>query len=96
MVGYAYAVSGQLDDARRCLQQLQELEARGVYVAPLNYAVLYCGMNDKTEAFKWLDVCLEKRVGIRGLPTDPLFDPLRDDPRYGDLLRRAGITNLSH
>jgi TolB-like protein/Tfp pilus assembly protein PilF len=91
MIGYAYGVNGQLDEARRCEQQLKEMEARQIYVAPSNYAALYCGMGDKDAAFKWLEVCLEKRVAIRGLPTDPLFDPLRSDPRYADLLRRAGI-----
>ncbi|MFL6215197.1 MAG: winged helix-turn-helix domain-containing tetratricopeptide repeat protein [Blastocatellia bacterium] len=91
MRGYAYGISHQLDEARRCEQQLKEMEARQVYVAPSNYAALYCGMGDKDAAFKSLEVCLEKRVTIRGLPTDPLFDPLRNDPRYADLLRRAGI-----
>jgi DNA-binding winged helix-turn-helix (wHTH) protein/TolB-like protein/tetratricopeptide (TPR) repeat protein len=90
MLGYAYGVSGQLEEARRCEQQLKELETKG-YVAPSNYAALYCGMGDKAAAFKWLEVCLEKRVTIRGLPTDPLFDPLRNDPRYADLMRRANI-----
>ena len=96
MMGYTYGVGHQLDEARRCEQQLKEMEARQVYVAPSNYAALYCGMGDKDAAFKWLDVCLEKRVAIRGLPTDPLFEPLHDDPRYADLLRRAGIINMSH
>ena len=70
---------------------MKALEARQVYVAPSSYVALYCGMGNYDAAFKWLEVCLEKRVGIRGLPTDPLYDPLRKDPRYDDLMRRAGI-----
>ncbi|HKP12377.1 MAG TPA: tetratricopeptide repeat protein, partial [Blastocatellia bacterium] len=91
MMGYAYAANRQPDEARRCEKQLTEMAGR-VYVSPSSFAALYCGMGDINAAFKWLDVCLDKRLTtVRSLPIDPIFDPLRNDPRYGQLLRRAGV-----
>jgi tetratricopeptide (TPR) repeat protein len=52
-LGHAYAVSGNKADAQKVLDQLKELSAER-YVAPYNVAVIYAGLGENDEAFRWL------------------------------------------
>jgi len=47
------------------------------------------GENDK--AFKFLEKAFEDRREIVFVKVEPLLDNIRSDPRYADLLRRAGL-----
>ena len=52
-------------------------------------AAIQAQLGDKDRAFAELDRALALRdPGLVGLQTDPFLDPLRDDPRYGALLRK--------
>ena len=54
-------------------------------------AKIYATLNEKELAFKLLDSSLA--AGAIGIfyKDDPVWDPLRGDARFGDLLRRLGI-----
>jgi hypothetical protein len=57
-------------------------------------AFVFAGLGDKDQAFAWLEKSFQERtIGLAGaLRFEPfLLDPLRDDPRYADLLRRMGL-----
>ena len=44
------------------------------------------------QAFSWLEKAYEERFNrLAYLKVEALWDPLRSDPRFGDLLRRVGI-----
>ncbi len=46
-------------------------------------------LGDKDDAFKWLEQSYQERsVWLVWLKMDPMLDPLRDDPRFKDLLKR--------
>jgi DNA-binding winged helix-turn-helix (wHTH) protein/TolB-like protein len=91
-LGYAYARSGQRDEANRILNQLQERANRGEYVLPLGIAWIYIGLGDKDQAFLWLDKSFEERSdGMRVIKTSPIYDPLRSDARFTDLLKRMRL-----
>ncbi len=91
-LGYAYAKSGQRDEAIKILNQLQERAKRGEYVLPLGIAWIYIGLGDKDQAFVWLDKSFEERSdGMRQIKTNPIYDPLRSDPRFIDLLKRMHL-----
>ena len=91
LLGYTCARMGQRDQARRYEKEMREMAGR-VYVSPGSFAYLYAGMGDLNQAFKYLEMSFEDRNPmIRGLKTDPLNDPLRADPRYQLLMRRAGL-----
>jgi tetratricopeptide (TPR) repeat protein len=91
-LGYAYARSGQTDEANRILNQLQERANRGEYVLPLGIAWIYIGLGDKDQAFLWLDKSFEERSdGMRVIKTSPIYDPLRSDARFTDLLKRMRL-----
>jgi len=62
------------------------------YVPPYLIAELYADLGDKEHAFEWLNnAYLEHGHLLYGIRTDFVFDSLRSDPRYADLLKRMGL-----
>jgi adenylate cyclase len=55
-----------------------------------------CSMLGRTdEAFAWLEKAYEQRISrLTNIGLDPELDPIRDDPRFDDLLRRIGIPKI--
>ena len=91
MLGHAYATSGKRDEALKTLDQLKELAKRR-YVSPINFVFIYVGLGEKDEAFRWLETCYQERdPQITRLKVNPLFDPLRSDARFTELMRRVGL-----
>ena len=90
-LGNAYARAGKLNEARAMIAQLQEhVQKEGV--GRYEIALIYAGMNDKQNAFKWLDDAFEAHdVGLVYLKIDPCLDPLRSDPRFGRMMQRVGL-----
>ena len=90
-LGYAYAASKQTSEARKMLDQLTE-RAQQTYVQPTWFAVIYGALGENDRAFEWLQRAYEDRSSwLVFLNVDPLFDPLRKDPRFADLARRVNL-----
>jgi serine/threonine protein kinase/TolB-like protein/Flp pilus assembly protein TadD len=88
ILAYAYAVSGKRDEALKILDEQQRL-AKQRYISPYNFAIIYTGLGDKDRAFEYLSRAYEEGVYVMNqFPVRPLFDSLRSDPRFTDLLRR--------
>jgi TolB-like protein/DNA-binding winged helix-turn-helix (wHTH) protein/Tfp pilus assembly protein PilF len=91
-LGHAYAVSGQKTEAAKILQQLQKLPPRLSLVSAFDIALLHTGLGHNDQAFLWLGkACDERDYWIGTLAVEPRLEPLRSDPRFGDLLRRIGL-----
>jgi tetratricopeptide (TPR) repeat protein len=91
LLGHLYAVSGQKAAARGIISQLQHIGGER-HVPSLYVAMIYIGLDDKNQAFAWLDKAYEERCEyLVYLPTDPMADPLRNDPRFPALLERLGL-----
>ena len=91
MLAYAYAVAGRRDEALKILGEQQRLSQHR-YVSPYNFAIMYTGLGDKDQAFAWLEKCIEQRTrSLYHFKSRPLFDPLRSDPRYAELLRKMNL-----
>jgi TolB-like protein/tetratricopeptide (TPR) repeat protein len=90
-LGNAYARAGQAGAAHKTIAQLgRDVEKDGV--GRYEIALVYTGLGDKQEAFKWLEEAYNAHdVGLVYLKVDPCLDPLRSDPRFDDLLRRVGL-----
>jgi tetratricopeptide (TPR) repeat protein len=90
-VGYAYGVMGKRPEAEKELARLLGL-AKRQFVPAFYVALLYTGLGDKDQAFAWLDKACEERSGyLMEIHIDPMFDPLRSDPRFQTLLRRLRL-----
>jgi hypothetical protein len=53
-------------------------------------AGIYAALGDRDSAFQWLDRAYDRRI-IWFLKVHPAMDPLRDDPRYTELLKKTGL-----
>ena len=70
---------------------LQQRKAKTDYVSPYGIAELYADSGDKDHAFEWLNVAYQEHDGLIALRTDFMFDSLRSDPRYAELVRKVGL-----
>ncbi len=87
----AYAHAGRRADALRMLEELKRRSKTG-YVPAGAFINAYLGLGDTEQAFVWLEKGYEEKSGIMPLlKAHPHFDPIRNDPRFLDLLRRVGL-----
>lgn len=87
----AFTESGMRGYWRKALELEQE-KAKHRYVSAYESAVLYARLDEKEQAFKWLEKAYEERSsGLVYLKVDPSLDSLRHDPRFADLLRRIHL-----
>jgi TolB-like protein/class 3 adenylate cyclase/Flp pilus assembly protein TadD len=92
VLGHAYAVAGKREEALKIINELTE-RSKQRYFPPYFIALIYTGLNANDEAFAWLEKAFaERSAGLIFLKAEPMFDPIRSDPRFQDLLRRAGLT----
>jgi Flp pilus assembly protein TadD len=90
-LGYAYAVNNRRADALEIVEKLKE-RSREHYVPPAMVSIVFSGLGDKDQAMTWLEKANEERdPWITGLKVEPMFDSLRSDPRFLDLVRRVGL-----
>jgi serine/threonine-protein kinase len=90
-IGYVYARSGRKVEAERVLADVQA-RLRSGRVASEELALVYTGLGDKDKAFAaWRATC-RKLGSIQAVKVDPIFDSLRSDPRFPDLVRCVGLT----
>ena len=91
LLGYVRANLNQDRDARQVLGQLAAL-ARQRYIPALAFAVVHVGLDEKDQAFAWLDKAYDERANrLAYLAFEPTLARLRSDPRFDDLLRRIGL-----
>jgi tetratricopeptide (TPR) repeat protein len=92
LLAHASALAGKTEQAMLVLGKLLDLSARR-YTDPYGIALIYAGLGQKDKAFAWFDKAFEARSEeLLFLKVEPVFDSLRDDPRYQALVRRIGLT----
>ena len=87
----AYRTSGWRAFWRKELGLMKE-HADRFYVIPYNLARTSALAGETDQALEWLEKAYaEHSDHLVLLKVDPIFDPLRGDPRFADLLRRVGL-----
>jgi tetratricopeptide (TPR) repeat protein len=88
LIGQVSALAGDRPGALQALRQLKQRP----YVSPWLVAIVYAELGDKNKAFVWLERAYEGREhDLVFSNVWPMFDSLRPDPRFKDLLRRIGL-----
>jgi len=86
-LGRAYATSGEKGFWRMIVDLPMP-----PFDAPFWLGEAYLHLNEKDKAFEWLRKAADEgHPGIVWIRVDPLFDSIRSDPRFPDLLRRFGL-----
>ena len=85
----AYAVSGRKDEAMKIVKDLETRLSQGSST-DASIALIYVGLGDNDRAMMWLNKAFRARFNPSILMR-PVFDPLRSDPRFQDLLHRIGL-----
>lgn len=88
---YGYAATGKRAEALAILTELEAKHARrealGQYLA-----IVYARLGQTDQAFAWLEKDFEQHSGsLPEIVWSFIFDDLRSDPRYIDLVRRMGL-----
>jgi pentatricopeptide repeat protein len=87
----AYAHAGRRSDAFRLLAELKKRRKAG-YVPAGAFVNAYLGLGEYDQAFVWLEEAFKEHSNIlQWLKVHPYFDPLRDDPRFAELVHRVGL-----
>jgi TolB-like protein/DNA-binding winged helix-turn-helix (wHTH) protein len=85
-LGNVQARAGQQQEALATLEKLKQL-ARQQYVPPYQFAWIYCGLGDRDQAVASLQKSAQEKVGVIDFKNHPVYEPLRGDARYEELLR---------
>jgi serine/threonine-protein kinase len=88
--GMVYAAQGKRPEALQVIKELEEMSHANLDQAHW-IAKIYATLNEKEMAFSWLERGLA--TGAIGVfyKNEPVWDPIRDDPHFADLLRRMGL-----
>jgi len=76
-------VYDKLDRHADAEAELVKLKAAQGDAAAYQYATIYAQWGNRAKALEWLETALRLRdPGLEALKTDPLLDPLRQEPRF--------------
>ena len=90
-LAYVYAVTGRREEALGLVEKLKGVPEDARVKGQL-LAFDYTGLGDLDAAFRWLEYAVSKKeTFISWVRSHPLFAPVRADPRFGELLRSAGL-----
>jgi TolB-like protein/Tfp pilus assembly protein PilF len=93
VLGSIYGMGGKKDKALELLEELMERSKEG-YVSSFWIASLYVGLGEIDKAFEWFDKAYEEKdSSLIYITVPPIFDPIRSDPRYKQLLMKLGLEN---
>ena len=92
-LGYAYAVSGESEKARKLIQELQA-GSQPEHQVPYHLAMIYFGLGETDRAFECLEKACEARsTQLFWIKVLPELDSVRSDPRFQAILRRMNLAD---
>lgn len=91
LLGHVYAKLGRRTELDSIVKELEKRYA-DKSADGRDLAVVYAGLDDKDQAFAWLERAFADHSGfLVFLRLEPLMRPLESDPRWNELLRRVGV-----
>jgi tetratricopeptide (TPR) repeat protein len=90
ILNYVYAKVGMVDKAQECLERMLQLEDKEPVIGFI--IEMYTALGETDRAIEWLEkVFLTNSSYKHEISTRRALDPLRDDPRYLELVERMGL-----
>ncbi len=92
LAGLPDAAASGAESALRWVLLYETERAKQEYVPENTFAWIYAGLGETDQAFEWLERAYQARVAdLPYIKNHSRWDPLRDDPRFADLLRRMNL-----
>jgi Tfp pilus assembly protein PilF len=90
-LAYAYAASGDRRNAQSLLGEMMKISGQR-YVDPALVGIVHLGLGEKDRALEDLEAGYADHSGMLWmLKVDHIYDPLRSDPRFVELLKKVGL-----
>ena len=91
-LAHAYAAMGMKAQAQKMLRDMEQ-KSKSVYVSPYLIGTIYASLGEKDKAFELLERAYQEKAPDISfhIKADLRIDNLRGDPRFHDLMRRAGL-----
>ncbi|HJP87179.1 MAG TPA: protein kinase [Gemmatimonadaceae bacterium] len=87
-LAYSLAAAGDRSFARDVAAEFQK-RRENEYISPVDMTMVYLGLGDKQTALDWIERAIAERRGWAAyLRVHPMVDPLRDEPRFAELLKK--------
>ncbi|MDP9229748.1 MAG: hypothetical protein M3O67_03625, partial [Bacteroidota bacterium] len=81
---------GEKEDARKLFSIIDTMKT--IYIPPTAKALIHYSLGDADKAFEWLNRSYDERDFLLAfLRVDPLWDPLRSDPRFQKLMKKMNF-----
>lgn len=88
--GLCLGLLGRHAEARAALAEAETVERQRC----MNHAVIYLGLGETDAALEWLDRAIDERdPHILDIPCKPIWDGVRDNPRFTALLRKMRLAS---
>ena len=89
-LGLAYGTGGQTKHTQKIVQAFASYAATR-YIPATYFSMLHAGLGDQEQALNWLEKAYEERAdGLTWINVEPMFDGLREHPRFQALVKRMG------
>jgi eukaryotic-like serine/threonine-protein kinase len=95
LLGRAYALNGQQGKARELQAKLQSLSEQR-YTSQVAHALIAIGLGEFDRAMQWLEEAFQAHDAfLCYAKVFPPYDPLREQPRFQQMLHRMGVASPS-
>ncbi len=90
-VGFLYGRTGDRKESEKVLADILRL-SKVEYVPPYLMGSVCVGLGKFDEAFIWFNRAIDEHSNsMEYLKVDPIFDPVRNDPRFAQLMKKVGL-----
>jgi hypothetical protein len=89
-MGMLYAAQGKRTEALELIKELEAMSGTSLSEAHWS-AKIHATFNDKDPSLSWLERGLNAGSIGAFYKDEPVWDPIRNEPRFADLLSRMGI-----
>jgi len=91
LLAHVYALTGKRNEAEIILNEIIG-NLNEIYTCESDIAFIYIALNMKDQALEWLEKAyLNRSIGLIDINVFPIFDNLRAEPGFVELIRKMGF-----
>ncbi len=88
---YIYAMTGKKEEALKLVEKLKKVPEESRIRGQL-LVFVFLGLGDIDSAFEWLNYAISKKeIFFSWMRGNPVFEPIKNDIRFNDILKSAGL-----